>query len=133
MVVPVAELQSGRPEGDLPHAPGLVRDHKVGRVVGACVPDRREIAFVEPTSSNFEGYRIAIANADGHDGGRRTLVEAGDLIWWPAISPDGSRIVYRVGDYSLHVVDVSTGASSEVADGENADWVDDDTLIVNPT
>jgi Tol biopolymer transport system component len=96
------------------------------------IPDRREIAFVEPTSSNFEGYRIAIANADGHDGGRRTLVEAGDLIWWPAISPDGSRIVYRVGDYSLHVVDVSTGASSEVADGENADWVDDDTLIVNP-
>jgi hypothetical protein len=29
-------------------------------------------------------------------------------------------------------LDVSMGESSEVADGENADWLDNDTLIVAP-
>ncbi len=53
-------------------------------------------------------------------------------IGWPAMSPDGSRIVHQVGDHSLHIVDVSTGTSSKVAEGKTADWVDDETLIVNP-
>jgi hypothetical protein len=48
------------------------------------------------------------------------------------MSPDGSRIVHQVGDHSLHIVDVSTGTSSKVAEGKTADWVDDETLIVNP-
>jgi hypothetical protein len=33
---------------------------------------------------------------------------------------------------SIYVVDASTAKSSEVADGDNAEWLDDDTLIVSP-
>jgi hypothetical protein len=40
-------------------------------------------------------------------------------------------IAYQDGG-SIHVVEVSTGVSSEVADGRQADWLDGDTLIVVP-
>jgi hypothetical protein len=33
---------------------------------------------------------------------------------------------------SVYVVEVSTGELREVADGHSAEWLDDDTLIVNP-
>jgi hypothetical protein len=47
------------------------------------------------------------------------------------MSPDGSRIAYQDGG-SIYVVDVSTGEATKVADGEIAEWLDDDRLIVNP-
>jgi hypothetical protein len=47
------------------------------------------------------------------------------------MSPEGSRIAYQDGS-SIYVVDVSTGESSRVADGNLAEWLDDDTLIVSP-
>jgi Tol biopolymer transport system component len=78
------------------------------------LPDGERIAFVVPAPDNF-GDRIAIVSADG-SGSRRTLVDAGGQIWWPTISPDGTRIAYAV-DGSIHVVDVSTGETSEVAGG----------------
>jgi Tol biopolymer transport system component len=93
------------------------------------LPDGERIAFLVPAPSSF-GERIAIVSADG-SGPRRTLVDAGGEIWWPAISPDGTRIAYAV-DGSIHVVDVSTGITSEVAEGRQADWLDDDTLVVSP-
>jgi hypothetical protein len=68
-----------------------------------------------------------IATPDGF----RTLVEASLGIFEPKMSPDGSRIAYQDGD-SIYVVDVSTGESSEVAEGRMAAWLDDDTLIVAP-
>ena len=55
--------------------------------------DGKEIAFVPPAASNFEGHSIAIASADG-EGSRRMLVEAGGPIWLPTMSPEGSRIAY---------------------------------------
>jgi Tol biopolymer transport system component len=91
--------------------------------------DGKEIAFVPPTSSNFEGYSIAIARADAQ-GSRRTLVEANGGVWLPTMSPDGAGIAYENGS-SIYVVNVSTGESSKVADGESAGWLDD-RLIVNP-
>jgi Tol biopolymer transport system component len=93
--------------------------------------DGKEIALVPPAASNFEGHSIAIASAGG-EGSRRMLVEAGGPIWLPTMSPDGSRIAYVGVGGSVEVVDVSTGESSKVADGETAGWLDDDTLIVNP-
>jgi Tol biopolymer transport system component len=98
-------------------------------------PDGKTIAFV-PGAQGFSGQSIAIADLDASR--RRTLVEATDAIWWPAISPDGTRIAYVDGTTawdsfgSVHVVEVSTGASTKVADGRTAEWLDDDTLIVNP-
>ena len=43
-----------------------------------------------------------------------------------------SKIAYRDGE-SINVVDVSTGEASEVAMGNMAAWVDNDTLIVAPS
>ncbi len=90
-------------------------------------PDGRRIAF---TNTPFGAPSIQIADPDGS---RRTLVRAdtADGIVWPEISPDGSRIAYQDGG-SIYVVRVSTGESSKVANGDNATWLDDDTLIVSP-
>jgi Tol biopolymer transport system component len=90
-------------------------------------PDGKTIAFVDSPG----GTRLQIADPDGT---RRTLVksESPEGIWWPEISPDGSRIAYQDGG-SIYVVRVSTGESTKVvADGDNATWLNDDTLIVSP-
>jgi Tol biopolymer transport system component len=92
--------------------------------------DGKEIAFVEPTSSDFAGHSIGIARADAQ-GSRRTLVEANGPIWLPAMSPEGTGIAHNTG-HSIYVVDVSTGESSKVEGGETVEWLDDDMLIVNP-
>ena len=48
----------------------------------------------------------------------------------PIVS-DGTRIAYADSG-SIHVVEVSTGESEQVAFGRMAAWLDDDTLIVAP-
>jgi Tol biopolymer transport system component len=92
------------------------------------LPDGEGIAFVKPSGVDLSGDRISIADAEGS---RRTLVEANVAIAFPTMSPDGSGIAYQDGG-SIYVVDVSTGESSKVADGDydNAAWLDDATLIV---
>jgi Tol biopolymer transport system component len=94
------------------------------------LPDGEGIAFVKPSGVDLSGGRISIADAQGS---RRTLVKANVAIVFPTMSPDGSRIAYSDGG-SIYVVDVATGESSKVADGDydNAEWLDDDTLIVAP-
>ena len=89
-----------------------------------------EIAFVRPSGVDLSGGRISIADAERS---RRTLVEANVAIEFPTMSPDGSGIAYQDGG-SIYVVDVSTGESSKVSDGNyfNAAWLDNDTLIVAP-
>jgi Tol biopolymer transport system component len=92
------------------------------------LPDRDEIAFVT-SGYGLTGDRIAIADAEGS---RRTLVEANVAIDFPTMSPDGSRVAYSDGG-SIYVVDVSTGETSKVADGNYlTTWLDNDTLIVAP-
>jgi Tol biopolymer transport system component len=51
-----------------------------------------------PSPSDFSGHRIAIASADGR-GSRRTLVRADGAIWFPTMSPDGTRIAYAEGGF----------------------------------
>jgi Tol biopolymer transport system component len=94
------------------------------------LPDGEGIAFVKPSGFDLSGDRISIADAEGS---RRTLVEANVAIEVPTMSPDGSGIAYSDGG-SIYVVDVATGESSKVADGDyfNAAWLDNDTLIVAP-
>jgi hypothetical protein len=84
-------------------------------------------AFIEPASNSFFGPRIMLTTADGP----QMLVEAKESIDFPTFSPDSGRIAYGDGG-SIYVVDVSTGESSKVADGGQAAWVDDSTLIVRP-
>lgn len=79
-------------------------------------PDGETIAFV-PGARGFYGYSIAIADSQGS--GRRTLVETGAPIWWPAISPDGRKLTYVVGN-SVLLAEVSTGKHERVAYGTSA-------------
>jgi Tol biopolymer transport system component len=94
-------------------------------------PDGETIAFV-PGASGFTGTRIALVDSEGSP---RTLVQANDAIWWPAVSPDGSRIAYVDGGTSVYVAEVSTGESTKVAEiagvSGAAEWLDDDTVIVS--
>jgi Tol biopolymer transport system component len=91
-------------------------------------PDGKRIAFVSPSPSDLSGRSILVANAQGS---RKTLVKAKDRIWWPTVSPDGSRIAYQDGQ-SIYVVDVATGETKRVTDGNTGEWLDNDSLIVAP-
>ena len=94
------------------------------------LPDGEDLAFVNPSGFDLSGDRISITEPKP---GLRTLVKANVAIAFPTISPDGSGIAYQDGG-SIYVVDVSTGESSKVSDGDyfNAAWLDNDTLIVAP-
>ena len=101
-------------------------------------PDGKRIAYV-PGARGFSDTSIAIA--DAHGSRPRTLVTADEYLWWPSVSPDGSKIAYSVNASdalalvsggTIHVVEVSTGATTEVARGTTAEWLDDDTLIISP-
>ena len=87
-----------------------------------------DIVFVSGMTSGFAGSGLSIADPDGT---RRVLVEANDEIFWPTISPDGSKVAYTDGP-SIFVVDVATGSTDEVTTGGSAKWLDDDTLIIAP-
>jgi Tol biopolymer transport system component len=102
----------------------VVRDAAFPMVVSG----GKEIAFVVPEPGGFYGPQIAIVSADGS---RRQLLVADNAIYLPRESPDGTRIAYGDGG-SIYLVDVATGDTSGVAVGAQAEWVDDDTLIVRP-
>ncbi len=90
-------------------------------------PEWITMEHVLPMTSSFAGQSLMTSYAEG----RGMLVEANDSIRWPTLSPDGERIAYQDDD-AIYVVDASTGESSRVADGNTAEWLDDDTLIVAP-
>lgn len=102
----------------------LVRDASMA----ASAPGGGTIAYLDSPRGYWASPRLMIADVDGSD--PRVLVE-GNQIDYPRWSPDGTRIVYVDGD-GIHVVDVSTGQTSLVAEGESADWFGDDTLVVVP-
>jgi len=98
---------------------------------GGYSPDGKQLAYLAPMDpNNFTGGALWVAPADG--GKARALVHSVGLSWmrW---SPDGTRISYSdLG--SIYVLNVATGATTQVAEGGNAEWFDDHTLIVgNPT
>jgi Tol biopolymer transport system component len=90
--------------------------------VGAYSPDGSSLAYLSQI-----GGQGALSIASVRGGTPRMLVE-GNLDWlrW---SPDGTRISYLDGA-SIYVLDVATGSSTNVAEGGNAEWFDDNTLIV---
>jgi hypothetical protein len=108
-------------------------------MLGADLANDVRIAYVSPWPNDFAGHSVMTARllsppdlSDLHG----TLVEANDSIWWPTMSPDGGSIAYQDGG-SIYVIDFSRGAglapvSSKVADGNTAEWLDNDTLIVAP-
>jgi hypothetical protein len=119
--------------------PTLVLRNASFPMLGSDLPNDVRIAFVSPWPNDLAGRSIMAARplpppdiSDIHV----TLVEANDSIWWPTMSPDGGSIAYQDGG-SIYVVDFTVGAglapqSVKVADGETAEWLDNDTLIVVP-
>ncbi|HUF60034.1 MAG TPA: hypothetical protein VMR89_11245 [Actinomycetota bacterium] len=101
---------------------------------GSYSPTDSTIAYLQRPGFDLESYdeshgfgagAIWLADADGSD--PRMLV--GGELYWPRWSPDGTRIAY-VDAGGVYVVDVATGDTSRVIDGEAPDWLDDHTLIV---
>jgi Tol biopolymer transport system component len=94
-------------------------------------PEGERIQFLLPMSRDFAGQSLMTGRPIPGSDIRQTLVEANFSIWWPTLSPDGDRIAYQDGG-SIYVLDLFTGASSKVAEGDTAQWLDFDTLIVTP-
>ena len=90
-------------------------------------------AYLSPVNKDdFTGGGLWIASHESRMFAPPVLVRNGHLIW-PRWSPDGTRISYSEGG-SIYVLDVATGSATKVAEGGNAEWFDDHTLIVgNPT
>ena len=91
-------------------------------------PDGERYAVVDPAPSDLAGPSISIVAADGS---RRVLVTAEEHVWFPNMSPDGSRIAYLDGS-TIRIVDVETGESTSVAEGETVEWLGDDRLVIVP-
>lgn len=96
--------------------------------MGVYAPDGGTLAYLDSPRGFWASSRLMVADVDGSD--PRVLVQ-GDQINFPRWSPDGTRIAYTDTD-GIHVVDVSTGAASLVAEGETSDWFGDDALVVVP-
>jgi Tol biopolymer transport system component len=87
------------------------------------------IQFLLPLARELGGQNIM----SGHPccANRQTLVEANKSIWWPTMSPTGQRIAYQDGG-TIYVLEIMTGESRAVGEGNAAEWLDSDTLIVAP-
>ena len=96
--------------------------------MGVYSPDGAQLAYLDSPRGIWSSSRLMVADTDGDD--PRVLVQ-GDKIDFPRWSPDGTRIAYTDGGRD-YVVDVATGQTSLVAEGAQADWFDEDTLVVVP-
>jgi Tol biopolymer transport system component len=95
--------------------------------MGAWAPAGGALAYVDAPRGEWTSSRLMVRDPDGR---ARLLVE-GDAIAFARWSPDGTRIAYG-DDGVTHVVDVATGETTVVADGERSTWLGDDTLVVVP-
>jgi Tol biopolymer transport system component len=118
--------------------PTLVLRNGSFPMMGADLPNDVRIAFLSPYPDDLAGDSIMAArllsppDSDLH----QTLVEANESIWWPTLSPDGGGIAYQDGGSIYVVLFGEAGLSpefSKVTDGEIAEWLDNDTLIVVPS
>lgn len=98
---------------------------------GVYGPDGEQLAYVDSPrgiSPPWSSPRLMVADADGS--APRILVR-GDEIAFPRWSPGGTSIAYVDGG-EIFIVDVSSGASTRVADGGWVEWLDDYTLVISP-
>jgi Tol biopolymer transport system component len=96
--------------------------------MGVYAPDGGTLAYLDSPRGDWTSSRLMVADVGLQ---RLRLRVQGDRIEFPRWSPDGTRIAYTDAD-GIHVVDVSTGEASLVAEGGTSDWFGDDTLVVVP-
>ena len=88
-------------------------------------PDRTRIAFFVPDPEYLGVAQLYVIDADGSQ--PRLLAERALMDWWPAWSPDGTKIAFTSaasfnvgeerGSASLHIVDLTTGAETDLTSG----------------
>lgn len=87
----------------------------------AVSPDGSRLAYVgdaspDPGQARSQDDQIFIAGIDGT--GIRQVTHAPNGAWWPAWSPDGTRIAYEAPDsghlLGLYVLDVASGESTQI-------------------
>jgi Tol biopolymer transport system component len=96
--------------------------------MGAYAPDGT-LAYGDPTPDPADWTSPTLLISDAGDASPRAVAE-GDAIEFPRWSPDGTRIAY-VDSGAVYVLDVATGETSHVADGDWVHWFDDDTLVIS--
>ena len=96
--------------------------------MGAWAPDGMALAYVHSPRGDWTSPRLDVSN--DADSIVYRLVE-GEAIAFARWSPDGTRIAYSDSG-AIHIVDVSTGDVTQVAEGGTSDWFGDDGLIVVP-
>jgi Tol biopolymer transport system component len=91
-------------------------------------PDGRSLAYGDPSPGDWGSDVLLIADENGNN--PRALVH-GSEISFPKWSPDGTRIAYADVD-GVYVLDVASGETVRVAEGEFPEWYDNYTLIISP-
>jgi WD40-like Beta Propeller Repeat len=111
--------------------PTLVLRNAAFPIANGYGPEGERIQFVVPMPDDLAGQSLMTGRPFPDSDIRSTLAEANISIWWPTRSPDGRMIAYQDGG-SIYVISLFTGESSKVAEGNTAEWLDNDTLIVAP-
>jgi hypothetical protein len=111
--------------------PTLVLRNAAFPILRPVGPEGLRIQFVLPTANDFAGQSIMTGRPIPDSDIREALVEANSSIWWPTLSPDAERIAYQDGG-SIYVLDLNTRKTTKVADGNTAEWLGTQTLIVAP-
>jgi Tol biopolymer transport system component len=96
--------------------------------MGAYAPDGEALAYLDSPRGKWTSSRLMVADVDGGDPRQLVKGDQIDLLRW---SPDGTRIAYTDSDGG-HVVDVSTGDASLVANAGVGDWLGGDKLVMLP-
>jgi tricorn protease len=82
-------------------------------------PDGKWISYL--SDKNGDEYELYVRPAEGAGEERQLTKNTHNWLFDPIWSPDSSRIAYSDKDHTLHVIDVASGAVSNVDRGEYGD------------
>lgn len=125
---PASQVFVVEEDGTLRQVTGLGGD-SIGASSPVWSPDRTQIAF-GPPKIGFSGItgQTSVVNAGGS--GERVLGEGWQQRW----SPDGTRLLIHEKDdvtsepTSIWIQDVATGEVTDLGQGFNAQWIDDERI-----
>jgi Tol biopolymer transport system component len=124
---PASQIFVVEEDGSLRQVTGL--EGGIGASTPVWSPDRTQLAF-GPPKVGFPGItgQVSVVNADGS--GERVLGEGWQQRW----SPDGTRLLIHEKDDvtseppSMWIQDVATGEVTNLGQGFNGQWIDDDHI-----
>ncbi len=111
-------------------APRIVkRNAGWGGMAGASSSMAGHLVYLSPVSAaDFSGSRLMLADLGASELSPETLVSGGSIVW-PRWSPSGDRIAYG-SDGLVYVLELASGAITEIGVGGKAEWIDDHTLSI---